>query len=92
MSRWRPVQAGLMVLLLSVAVFIATFTVRIIFLPDVVPIASTDAPQSLWAVQAAFLLRALENVSAFSALIVLAAGVAHVVARGTGFLSSVPSK
>jgi hypothetical protein len=92
MSRWRPVQAGLVVLLLSVAAFIATFAVRMIFLPNVVPIASGDVPQSLWAVQVAFLLRAVENVSAFSALLVLAAGIAHVVAQRIGLSSSLAGK
>jgi hypothetical protein len=73
-----------MLLLLSAAVFIVAFTVRITFLPNVVPVGSTDEPQSLWALQAAFLLRATENVAMLSAVIVLVALVAHCVGQGLG--------
>jgi hypothetical protein len=55
-----------------------------IFVPDVVAIGAADEPQSLWAVQAAFLLRAIENVAVLSAVIVLTAGVAHFVGQRLG--------
>jgi hypothetical protein len=82
----------LILLLLSLAVFIAAFAARGIFLPNVGPIASADEPQSLWALEAAFLLRALENVSALCAVLVLASGVTQLLGQRIGLLSSIPRK
>jgi hypothetical protein len=52
---------------------LATGTRRL-FLSDVVPIADADGPQSMWALDAAFLLRAIENIAilGFAAAIVIA--------------------
>jgi hypothetical protein len=76
-SQWRSMRSSLLLLLISIGVFAAAFVARMIFLPDVVPIASAEEAQSLWALEAAFLLRALENIAALSAVLVLAASVAQ---------------
>jgi hypothetical protein len=39
----------------------------------VVPISALEESQSLWALEAAFVLRALENIAGFSAVLVLVA-------------------
>lgn len=39
----------------------------------VVPIAALEESQSLWALEAAFLLRALKNIAGFGAVLVLVA-------------------
>jgi hypothetical protein len=75
-SRLRPLQASLILLFLSVALFAVAVAARLTFLPDV-PIAAMDDPQPLWALEAAFLLRAIENIAALGAVLVLAAVVAH---------------
>jgi hypothetical protein len=75
--QWRSVRTSLLLLLVSIGVFATAFAVRMMFLPDVLPIAAAEEPQSLWALEAAFLLRALENIAALSAVLVLAASVAQ---------------
>jgi hypothetical protein len=87
---WRPVRASLLLLLVSAAVFTVAFTVQIVFLPDVLPIA--DEPRSFWVLQVAFLLRTLENIAAFGGLLVLAAMLAHLVGQGIGAFWSMPRK
>lgn len=76
-SRWRSIGTLLVLLLVSIAVFAAAFVVRTTFLPDILPIAAAEETQSLWALEATFLLRALENIAALSAVLVLAASVAR---------------
>jgi hypothetical protein len=83
-SQWRPVRASFILLLASAGVFIAAFSAQEFFVPDVIAIGAADEPQSLWAVQAAFLLRATENVAVLSAVIVLVALVAHCVGQRLG--------
>jgi hypothetical protein len=89
---WRPVRASLLLLLVSAAVFTLAFTVQIVFLPDVLPIADADEARSLWVLQVAFLLRTLENIAALSGLLVLAAMLAHLVGQGIGAFWSMPRK
>ena len=64
-------NAGWKVLLLSVVVFGVTFGAERIFLPDIVPVAFADEPQPLWALETAFVLRALELMAAGAAIIAL---------------------
>ena len=72
----------LKLLILSGAVFVVAFATERIFLPHVVPIAWAEKSQSLWMVEAAFLLRAVENVAAIVAGIVLmVAGMGWVQRR-----------
>jgi hypothetical protein len=84
-SQWRPVRASFILLLASMGVFIAAFSVQMFFVPDVVAIGAAAEPQSLWAVQAAFLLRAIENVAVMSAVLVLVALVAHWIGERLGW-------
>jgi hypothetical protein len=55
-------------LVLLLVIFGATYVLaagtRRLFLSDVVPIAFEEAPQSMWALDAAFLLRAFEYIAA----------------------------
>ena len=67
------IPTPLALLLVSAAVFLAAFAARISLVPNVVPIAALEESQSLWALEAAFLLRALENIAGFGAVLVLVA-------------------
>lgn len=82
-SQWRSMGTLLVLLLIGIGVFVAAFTVRMTLLPDVLPIAAAEEPQSLWVLQAAFLLRAVENIAALSAILVLAAAAARWVEQRT---------
>jgi hypothetical protein len=75
--QWRSMRTSLLLLLVSIGVFAAAFAARMMLLPDVLPIASAEEAQSLWALEAAFLLRALENIAALSAVVVLVASAAQ---------------
>jgi hypothetical protein len=68
-------------LLASIGTFVTAFAVRMTFLPHIVPIATVEDAQSLWALEAAFLLKALENIAAFGAVLVIVAFLAHWIAR-----------
>ena len=80
-SQWSSVRSALLLVLASVGAFLAAFTTRIVFLPDVLPIAATEEPQSSWAFQAAFLLQAIENIAVLGLVLVLAALAAQWAAR-----------
>jgi hypothetical protein len=60
--------------------FLAAFAVRMSFLSNVMPIASAEEAQSVWALEAAFLLKSVENVAAFAAVLVLVAWMGRKVA------------
>jgi hypothetical protein len=68
-------------LLVSVGVFLSAFAARVTFLPDVVPIAAVEETQSLWVLELAFLLKALENIAGFGAVVVLVALTASWIGR-----------
>jgi hypothetical protein len=68
-----PIPTPLALLLVSAAVFLAAFAARISLVPNVVPIAALEESRSLWALEAALLLRALENIAGFGAVLVLVA-------------------
>jgi hypothetical protein len=70
-SQVAPARVMLTLLALCAAVFAAAFAVQRIFFSDVVPIAWAEEPQALWAIEGAFLLRAIENIAAIVAAIVL---------------------
>lgn len=57
------------------ALYLAATGTRRLFLADVMPIAAEEAPQSMWALDAAFLLRSLENIAILGFAIVLIAVV-----------------
>ena len=69
--------------LIAVGVFLAAFAAQQIFVPDVVAISFTDKTQPLWALEVAFLMRAIENIAAFGALLVLVAAAAQWITRRT---------
>jgi hypothetical protein len=77
----HSIASALKIFCLSIAVFAASFAIRHAFLPNVVAIAWAEEPQALWAVEAAFLLRAVENVAVISAVIVLGLACAGGVGR-----------
>ena len=52
---------------------IVAFAARESFLPDIAPIASTEGDQPIWMFEAAFLLRATENIAAILFGLALAA-------------------
>ena len=64
-------NSGWKVFWLFAALFVIAFGLERAFVPDIVPVAFADEPQPLWAVQTAFLLRALELMTGGVALIAL---------------------
>jgi hypothetical protein len=60
---------GLLIFLAaSAAILAASLLTRHLFLADIVPVAWAEEPQALWAVEAAFLLRATEFVAIGTAI------------------------
>jgi hypothetical protein len=68
-------------LLMSIGTFMAAFVARRILVPDVAPIATVTEPQALWAVLLAFFLRAIENISAIGAALVVVGSLVQWIAR-----------
>jgi hypothetical protein len=75
-SQEETMPDALKLFLLSLDVFAVATTAKRLFVPDIVPIAWSDEPQKLWAVQAAFLLRAIQYIAAGMTAIILALGLA----------------
>jgi hypothetical protein len=59
------------IVLLSVFAFGLAFGAERLFVPDIVPVAFSDEPQATWAIQTAFVLRALEFMTAGAAIIAM---------------------
>ena len=57
--------------LLFAVVFALALSAEHVFVPQVVPVAFADEPQPLWSVETAFVLRAIELMSAGVAIIAL---------------------
>jgi hypothetical protein len=71
--RYNSLMRRLVLLLgMCLALFGAAFAARIAFVPDVVAVAYAEAPQSIWALETAFVLQSIENVALAGAAIVLA--------------------
>ena len=68
MNSMKPVWK---LFLLFVAVFAMALAAEQVFVPQVVPVAFADEPQPLWSVETAFVLRAIELMSAGVAIISL---------------------
>jgi hypothetical protein len=66
-------KGGWKLFLLFAAIFALAFGAERMFLPDIVPIAFADEPQPLWAVETAFILRAIELMS--GSVVVIALGL-----------------
>jgi hypothetical protein len=58
-------------LALLAALYVLATATRRLFLSDVVPIADERAPQSMWMLDAAFLVRSVENIAALGFAILL---------------------
>ncbi|WFU74487.1 MULTISPECIES: hypothetical protein [unclassified Bradyrhizobium] len=65
-------RAAWTIFCLSTVTFAAALGLAYLLVPDVVPIAFADEPQSSWAVMTAFVLRAIELIAAAVAVIALA--------------------
>jgi len=76
--------AALKLFAASLAVLAVAWIAEQVFVPHVVPIAFSDEPQPLWDVEAAFLLRATENIAAAVAAIALLIGAAQCARRLAG--------
>jgi hypothetical protein len=71
----RETFAPLLLVLASAGIFLLAFGIRTTWLPDVVPVADSEALQSVWGLEAAVLLKAVENIAGFGAVLVLMAFV-----------------
>jgi hypothetical protein len=69
--RGMTMNSGLKVFFLFGALFAIAFGLERTLVPDIVPVAFADEPQPIWAVQTAFVLRALELMTGSVTLIAL---------------------
>jgi hypothetical protein len=74
-------RAGWKILLLSAVVFGVAFGAERLLVPDVVPVAFAEEPQSLWSLETAFVLRAIELMAAGVAVISLVITLAMLAKR-----------
>lgn len=74
-------NAALKILLLSLAVFIGLAAIDYFVMPPTAPVAWDTDPQPLWQVEVAFLLLALENISALIVVVIVLLGVAFCIRR-----------
>jgi hypothetical protein len=70
-ARGVAMKSGLRVFVVFAAVFAVAFVLKRALVPHVVPVSFAEEPQPLWAVETAFVLRALELMSGSIALIAL---------------------
>ena len=66
-------RAPVTLLFASIGLFLVAFIVRTSFFWHVVPIGAAEEPQVTWALEAAFLLTALQYIAAIGAVLVLVA-------------------
>ena len=69
----RETFAALSLVLAGAGIFLLAFGIRTTWLPDIVPVADSEALQSVWGLEAAVLLKAVENIAGFGAVLVLMA-------------------
>ncbi len=77
-------SGGWRLFLISVAVLAVVFSLERIFVPGIVPVGFADEPQPLWAVETAFVFRALEFLAAGIAIISFTLVMAAYVRRQFG--------
>jgi lysylphosphatidylglycerol synthetase-like protein (DUF2156 family) len=65
----------------AIVVYAAAMAAQRFFVPNVVAIAATEEPQPLWALETAFVLRSIENIALFVAIILIALIAAQWVRR-----------
>ncbi|MBR0707282.1 hypothetical protein [Bradyrhizobium liaoningense] len=80
-------RAAWKIFCLSAAVLAAAIVIAQLLVPDIVPIAFAEEPQPSWAVMTAFVLRAIELMTAAVAVIALAMLVGMCAQRGLRRLS-----
>ncbi|MBR1133214.1 hypothetical protein [Bradyrhizobium iriomotense] len=80
-------RAAWKIFCLSAAVLAAAIVIAQLLVPDIVPIAFAEEPQPSWAVMTAFVLRAIELMTAAVAVIALAMLVGMCARRGLRRLS-----
>jgi hypothetical protein len=68
----------------SAATFAASLLARHFLVPDIVPVGWAAEPQALWAVEAAFLLRATELIAIGTTIFALLAIASQVLHRDDG--------
>ena len=69
----RETFTALSLVLAGAGIFLLAFGIRTTWLPDVVPVADSEALRSAWGLEAAVLLTAVENIAGFGAVLVLMA-------------------
>jgi hypothetical protein len=67
----RETFAPSLLVLASAGIFLLAFGIRTTWLSDVVPVADSEALRSVWGLQAAVLLKAVENIAGFAAVLVI---------------------
>ncbi len=67
----RETFAPLLLVLASAGIFLLAFGIRTTWLPDVALVADSGALRSVWGLQAAVLLKAVENIAGFAAVLVI---------------------
>ncbi len=72
---------GWRMFLISAAVLFVLLALEQLWVPGIVPVAFADEPQPLWAVEAAFVLRALEFLAGGVALVSLVLSLAAWMRR-----------
>jgi hypothetical protein len=72
-------RAWLQLVLLCLAIYGAAFATRQVLAPGIVPVAFAEEPQSSFAVQAAFLLRAIEMTAGLGGMLLLIAAFGALV-------------
>jgi hypothetical protein len=72
-------RAWFLLVLLCLAVYGAAFVTRQVLVPGIVPVAFAEEPQSSSAVQAAFLLRAIEMTAGLGGMMLLIAAFGALV-------------
>ena len=77
-------RAWALLVVLCPAVYGAAFTARQIFAPGIVPVAFAEEAQSSFAVQLAFLLRAIEMTAGLSGILLLIAALGTLASARTG--------
>ena len=77
----RETFAALSLVLAGAGIFLLAFGIRTTWLPDVVPVADSEALQSVWGLEAAVLLKAIENIAGFGAVLVVMAFAVQRIQR-----------
>ncbi len=84
-------SAWLRLFLCSLAAYGAAVAARHLLVPDIVPIGFADVPQSVWAVQLAFVLRAIELTAGYGVLLLVIAALGKILHGGGSCIRAVHS-